>query len=78
MSSRNNNVQRKVQCPGGCHGGRITSIGYSETCHSCAGTGRDLKEDLYAGYCRTCNGRGKVQRPSQTCNVCNGRGYVYR
>lgn len=44
-------------------------------CGGCAGTGRDMKEDLYAGYCRKCNGsKYEILKIRRTCMRCGGNG----
>lgn len=67
--------RRVVRCSA-CDGtGKLLVMG-EELCGYCAGSGRDLKEDLYAGYCpRGCN-RGRIpycRRGPQDCNVCHGK-----
>lgn len=72
------NRPRKVKCPAGCDHGKFYYIGDSELCPSCAGSGRDLTEDLYLAWCRTCQGRGKVTKAPTICNMCAGSGWVWQ
>ncbi len=58
-----------------CDGtGRSTFMG-EETCGKCAGSGRDVKSNLWNQPCRKCNGRGRVPTGGyQKCRHCGGTG----
>jgi len=63
-----------------CDGTRYELVMGEEICPQCVGTGRDLKEDLWAGPCGKCNNSRKVtycrRDPSRPCRSCNGTGTV--
>lgn len=62
-----------VQCRG--HG-RYQNAGY-RWCSGCAGTGRNMKEDLYAGWCDKCKGsKSEAYLETITCDFCCGAGYI--
>ena len=64
-------------CPSYGGTGKTLTMG-ERLCDGCAGTGRDLKEDLWAGYCRKCNGKRKVPYcESRTCSRCRGVGKLF-
>jgi molecular chaperone DnaJ len=46
-------------------------------CYGCAGTGRDLNEDLYMAWCRTCGGKRVLHKTIteyRSCFSCHGTG----
>lgn len=54
--------------------GQVSETGI-ETCHYCAGTGRDRTSDLWAFPCSHCNGKGqKTYCRKVTCKACYGTG----
>jgi hypothetical protein len=64
-------------CPACSGKGSYQEMG-EEKCGPCMGTGRDLKEDLWAAPCRTCNGRGKITYCRRvTCGRCHGNGWIF-
>lgn len=69
----NSKRARCVMCGGS---GKCDYIG-EESCNGCAGTGRDLRSDLWSEPCLKCNGRRKVTYcRKETCRSCNGNGYI--
>ena len=60
-----------------CGGQGYKSVMGVETCHTCCGTGRDMKTDLYMDYCKTCGGSKTVAYcRRETCNQCDGTGKI--
>lgn len=70
---------RVIRCHA-CEGTGYILIMGEETCVSCAGLGRDLKEDMWMGYCSKCGGKGRVpycrRSPTSFCPVCRGNKVV--
>ena len=62
-----------------CEGLGIVRQEGTRTCSGCAGTGRNMKEDLYMGWCTKCKGsKIETYRAELHCVHCNGSGSVYQ
>ena len=73
-AGQNNGLRECPSCRGRKH---ILGMG-ERICDGCAGTGRDLREDLYAGPCRKCNGKGRVTYcENRICGTCRGLGKIF-
>ena len=55
--------------------GKYQEMG-EEMCGPCCGTGRDMKSDIWAEPCRSCNGTGKKSYCRWVqCRQCYGSGH---